>query len=111
MKALGGAVERRSLADQFEFQRRARTVGRVELQCHPPGLGSRTLLTGGLLHLAEAEPAERPSGRALQRAEHQFGRSGVIARREQHLGVVGAAVGQRVARGRRQWFQTRPVPE
>ena len=36
-KALGGAAERGSRADQRQLQRRARPVGRVELQRHAPG--------------------------------------------------------------------------
>ena len=54
---------------------------------------------GRLVHLAEAEPAQRPARRQLQRAEHQFGGRRMVAGREQHLGIVGAAVGEQVAGG------------
>ena len=47
------------------------------------------------MHLAEPEPARRPARRELQRAAHQLGGGRRARLREQHLGIVGAAVGER----------------
>ena len=82
---------------QLELQRGAGVVPRVELQRHQPGLCGPVDLAGRFMHLAHAEPAERPLRRELERAEHQFGGRRMVAGRKQHLGIVVAPVGEQVA--------------
>ena len=98
-KAPGGALEAGARPISSSFRRSARAVVRIELLRHAPGFGGLVERARRLMHLAHAEPAQRPARCKLQCAEHQLGGRGMIARTKQHLGIVGAAVGQKVAGG------------
>lgn len=95
-----GGVESHGLAGKLEPEGCAQPVGGIEPQRFAPGARSFRSLAGLPQHLAKPVPPRCPGGRQRQRLAHQFCGGAMIARLSQHGGVIGTAIGNRIARGK-----------
>ena len=89
----------RDCADKLQLERRARAIRRLQLERHAPRLLRFPDSACRLLELAQPVPSHCPLRREFERPQHQLRRCRMVTIGEQHLGIVGAAVGDQVAGG------------